>query len=44
MCLPFGIFTSSKAYSNFADGFRTKILQGEEISSTRENDGMAASS
>ena len=31
--------TRSQEEGTGADGFRTKILQGEEISSTGENDG-----
>ena len=38
---PFAYFYGTWSQENGAgaDGFRTKILQGEEISSTGENDG-----
>ena len=38
--LPFAYFYGTRSQENGAsgDGFRTKILQGEEISSTGEND------
>ena len=38
---PFAYFYGTRSQENGAgaDGFRTKILQGEEISSTGENNG-----